>query len=79
MVRCAFDNVFEQRARIEISAAVLATATKQLAFVAALGQRANESRTSRFRMATVLFEYERELLADELRARHSALAGGARE
>jgi hypothetical protein len=30
-------------------------------------------------MAAVLFEYERQLLSDELRTRHTALARGTRE
>lgn len=63
----------------QISAAVLAAATEQLAFVAALRQRANEARAVRLRVIAVLLEHQRELLTNELRTRDPALARGLRE
>jgi hypothetical protein len=55
-------------------AAVLATATKELALVAPFGQRAKDSRTPRFGMTAVLLEHKGKPLSNELRTRHRASA-----
>lgn len=63
----------------QMIAAALASATEQLAFVPALGERPDSAGAGRLRMPPVLFEHQRQLLPNELRARHTPLAGGARQ
>ena len=62
-----------------MSAAALPAGTEQLAVVAALPQRSNDSRASRLGMPAVLFEHQRKVLSDELRTRDATLAGSPRE
>jgi hypothetical protein len=59
----------------QISAPVLPATSEQLALVAALGQRADDARTSWLGMPAVLLEHEGEVLSDELRTRDAAFTG----
>jgi hypothetical protein len=63
----------------QMSAAALPAGTKQLALVAALGQRSDDPRTARLGMASVLLQHQGQVLADEFRTRNLALASGAGE
>jgi len=62
-----------------MSAAALLAGTKQLALVAALGQRSDDPRIARLGMASVLLQHQGQVLADEFRTRNLALASGAGE
>ena len=63
----------------QISAAVLAAGTEQLALIAAICQRAYDSGAPWLGMPTVLFEHESKLPTDEFGSRNPALAGSTRE
>lgn len=57
----------------QMSAAVLPAGTEQLALVAALCQRADDTRAPRLGVSAILLEHEGEMLPDELRTRDTAL------
>ena len=63
----------------QISAAALPAGTKQLALVAARGQRVDHTGASRFGVTAVLLERESEMLPDELGTRDATLTRSERE
>jgi hypothetical protein len=63
----------------QMSAAALPAGTEQLALIAALGERLDDARASRFGVPTVLFQHKSQVLPDEFRSRDPALASGSRK
>ena len=71
------DQLVDERTGIANERSGVPAGTKQLALVAALGQRSDDPLTARLGMASVLLQHQGQVLADEFRTRNLALASGA--